>query len=83
MLMKTDMIMFLFYIKHFLSDIRDLRYLHIKKVYLFVGHPVRISYKSSVVISDLLCSMFPLHDWWDIYLITQELLFLTNNHPSM
>ena len=40
MLMKTDVNMFLFNIEHLLSDIRRSRYLHLKKVYFFVGHPV-------------------------------------------
>ena len=34
--------MFLFDIEHFLSDVRGLRYLHLKKVYFFVGHPVKL-----------------------------------------
>ena len=33
--------MFIFYIEHFLSDIRSPQYFHLKKVYFFVGHPVR------------------------------------------
>ena len=43
MLMKTNRNMFLFNIEHFLSDIRAPRYLHLKKVYFFVGHPVDVS----------------------------------------
>ena len=39
MLLKTDINMFLLNIEHLLSDIRGSRYLHLKKVYLFVGHP--------------------------------------------
>ena len=39
-LMKTDINMFLLNIEHFLRDIRGSRYLHLKKVYCFVGHPV-------------------------------------------
>ena len=38
--MKTNINMFLFDMEHFLSDIMGSRYLHIKKVYFFVGHPV-------------------------------------------
>ena len=38
--MKTDIDMFFLNIEHFLSDIRGSRYLHLKKVYFFVGHPV-------------------------------------------
>ena len=38
--MKTDINMFLFNIEHFWSDIRGPKYLHLKKVYFFVGHPV-------------------------------------------
>ena len=40
MLMKTDIDMFLLNIEQFLRDIRGSRYLHLKKVYCFVGHPV-------------------------------------------
>ena len=38
--MRTKVNMFLFDIEHFLSDIRGPRYLHLKMVYFFVGHPV-------------------------------------------
>ena len=41
MLMKTNIHMLLFDIEHCLSDIRGPRYLHLKKVYFFVGHPVQ------------------------------------------
>ena len=41
--MKTNINMFLFDIEHFLSDIRGPRYLHLKKVYFYVGHPVVIA----------------------------------------
>ena len=40
MLIKTNINMFLFDIEHFLSAISGPRYLHLKKVYFFVGHPV-------------------------------------------
>ena len=40
MLMKTDINMYLMNIEIFLSDIRGSRYLHIEKVYFFVGHSV-------------------------------------------
>ena len=42
MLMKTNIDMFLFNIEPLLSDIRGPRYLHLKKVYFFVGHPVYV-----------------------------------------
>ena len=40
--MRTDTNMFIFNIEHILSDIRGPRYLHLKKVYFFVGHPVYV-----------------------------------------
>ena len=46
--MKTDINMLLLNIEHFLSDIRGSRYVHLKKVYLFVGHPVSRHKKSLV-----------------------------------
>ena len=36
--------MFLLNIERLLSDIRGSRHLHLKKVYLFVGHPVHSTY---------------------------------------
>ena len=47
--MKTNINMFLFDIEHFFSDIRGPGYLHLKKVYFFVGHPV-YHHKKTVVI---------------------------------
>ena len=38
--MKINTDMFLFDIDHFLCDVMGPRYLHLKKVYFFVGHPV-------------------------------------------
>ena len=38
--MKADMNTFIFNIEHFLSNIRGPRYLHLRKVYFFVGHLV-------------------------------------------
>ena len=38
--MKTDINMLIFDMEHFFSDIRGPRYLHLKKVYFSVGHPV-------------------------------------------
>ena len=38
--MKAGIHMFLLNIEHFLSDILGSRYLRLKKVYFFVGHPV-------------------------------------------
>jgi len=43
-LMKTNINMFLFDMEYFLSDIRGPRYLHLKKVYFFVGHPVILQF---------------------------------------
>ena len=37
--MKTDIDMFLLNIEQFLRDIRGSRYLHLEKVYFFVGRP--------------------------------------------
>ena len=39
--MKTEINKLLLSIEHFLSDIRGPRYLYLKKVYFFVGHPVQ------------------------------------------
>ena len=40
LLLKAEINMFLLSLERFLSDIRGPRYLHLKKVYFFVGHPV-------------------------------------------
>ena len=40
MLLKAEINMFLLSLERFLSDIRGPRYLHLIKVYFFVGHPV-------------------------------------------
>ena len=47
--MITDINMLIFNFEHFLSDIRVQGYLHLKKVYFFVGHPV-YHHKKTVVI---------------------------------
>ena len=53
--MKTDINRFLLNIEHVLSDIRGSRYLDVRKVYLFVGHPVcsRITCKDWAQISEI------------------------------
>ena len=38
-------------IEHFLGDIRGLRYLHLKKVHFFVGHPV-VSRRRDLALAD-------------------------------
>ena len=38
--LKTEIDMFILSIEHFLSDFRSPRYLSLKKVYFFGGHPV-------------------------------------------
>ena len=40
MLIKAEINMFLLSLERFFNDIRGPRYLHLKKVYFFVGHPV-------------------------------------------
>ena len=41
--MKTGIDMFLLNIEDFLCDFRGSRYLHLKKVFFFVGHPVYLN----------------------------------------
>ena len=45
---KTDIDMFIYNIEHFLRDIRAPRYLHLKKLYFFAGHPVWEPQKSKM-----------------------------------
>ena len=47
MLIKTDINMFILNIENFFRDFRGSRYLHLNKVYFFVGHPVGLSGFSS------------------------------------
>ena len=67
--MKTNINMFLFDIEHFLSDIRGPRYLHLKKVYFFVGHPVVWVTMSNNGENLVLEPQGGLNFWWPIKIL--------------
>ena len=82
--MKTDINMFIFNIEHFLSDIRGPRYLHLKKVYFSVGHPVYVTLKLTESVEISHAPEYLLHSASVIYLnidLKSLLLFSSITSP--